>query len=109
MCTQAHICVQRHIYTYMSPIYIHMQTHLHIHTYTYITTKANNPSPTWNMQLLAECLQLKLIFKSYQNAKSSGNIQRICYNILEYVTSNRLLGTNNQMIIIILTNLSTGQ
>ena len=60
----------------MSPIYMHMQTHMCIYTYTYITTNANNPSPTPNVQLLAGYFQLKLIFKGYQNAKSSSNIQR---------------------------------
>ena len=74
--THTHIHIHRHIYTYTSPIYIHTQTYMHIYTYTYISTNANNPSPNPNMQLLAGYLQLKLIFQSYQNAKSNSNIQR---------------------------------
>ena len=61
------------IYTYMSPVYIHMQTHMYLHTYIYINP--NNPLPTPNMQMLAGYLLLKLIFKSYQKANSNSNIQ----------------------------------
>ena len=71
-----YIHIHRHIQTYKSLIYIHTQTHMHIYTYTYITTSANNPSPTPNMQLPAGYLQLKLIFKNYHYAKSNSNIQR---------------------------------
>ena len=57
---------------------------MHIHTYTYITTNPKHtphtapvpPSPTLNMQLLAGYLQLRLILKSYQNAKSNSNLRR---------------------------------
>ena len=57
---------------------------MHIYTYTYRTTNPKHtlhtarapPLPTPNMQLLAGYLQLKLILKSYQNAKSNSNIQR---------------------------------
>ena len=57
---------------------------MHIYTYSYITTNPKYtphtapapPSPTPSMQLLAGYLQLKLILKSYQNAKSNSNIQR---------------------------------
>ena len=82
MCTHAHTYIYTYAYTHTqtytstSPIYKHTQTHMDIYTYTYITTNANNPSPTPNMQLLAGYLQLKLIFKSYQNDKSNSNIQR---------------------------------
>ena len=57
---------------------------MHIYTYTYITTNPKHtphtdpasPLPTPNMQLSAGYLQVKLILKSYQNAKSNSNIQR---------------------------------
>ena len=83
MCTHAHTHICKYAYTHTQTYIhihvtynIHIQTHMHIYTYTYITTNANNPSPTPNMQLLAGYLQLKLTFKSYQNAKSNSNIQR---------------------------------
>ena len=73
---QTHIHIHIHICTYTAHTYIYTQTYIHIYTYTYKTTNANNPLSTPNMQLLARYLQLKLIFKSYQNAKSNSNIQR---------------------------------
>ena len=77
ICIYSHTHIHIHIlYTHTHHIYTYKQTHIHIYTNTYIIINANNPSPTPNMQLLAGYLQLKLIFKSYQNAKSNSNIQR---------------------------------
>ena len=71
-------------------MYTHTHTQINIHTETYMyknTHITSNPkhtphtasaplSPTPNIQLLAVYLQLKLILKSYQNAKGNSNIQR---------------------------------
>ena len=70
-----------HTYTYT---HTHTHTNTHVHIHTYITTNPKHTphtapvptSPTPNMQLLAGYLQLKLILKSYQNAKCKSNIQR---------------------------------
>ena len=78
-----YINIHTHIRTY-TQIYTYIDTYAHIYTYTYITanpehttyTAAAPPSPTPNMQLPSGYLQLRLIFKSYQNAISNGNIQR---------------------------------
>ena len=86
MCTQAHTYINkyvhnihRHIYTYRSPVYIQTQyvtcKHKCTYTHTHVYINASNPSPTPNMQLMAGYLQLKIIFKSYQKAKSNSNIQ----------------------------------
>ena len=83
MCTQAHTYtytntytyIHRYIYIHTTYIHTHTNTHAHIHIHIY-NPNANNPSPTPNMQLLAGYLQLKLISKSHQNARSNSNIQR---------------------------------
>ena len=89
--TYIYIYIHTYIYTYTyiythihTHIYIHTQTHMHIYTYTHITANPKHtphtspapPSPTTNMQLLVGYLQLKLILKNYQNAKSNSNTQR---------------------------------
>ena len=83
ICAHMHAHIFIHIYIHICTC-IHTYTYKHIYTYTYITTNPKHtphtapapPSPTPNIQLLAGYLQLKLIFKSYQNDKSNTNIQR---------------------------------